>query len=85
MNKLHIKTEINVAGEDTSWEGTCSVEIATVVDGELGVERFNSDPIKSENPVDLLDFLTTDLERLVNLSNLLDDVNFDGADDLSAA
>ncbi len=84
---VNVETRIDTKFDDFNnrWHGTTGVKI-TVIDAEFGpqVEEFVSDEIVAEDVNLLLELANASLARAVDMSNLLEDVDLDGGEDLTS-
>lgn len=81
---VHTNILTNFDDLTNRWHGTSNIRIE-VVDTDLGtqVEEFTSDEIVSEDINLLLEQATDSLNKAVDMSNLLDGVDFGGEEDLT--
>lgn len=84
MNAFVVNTSIEASQqEDGTWFGVSYVTIHTREDEVWETEQFSSDTVTAEDTSTLLEKCTKSLEKMVDLSNLLDDVDLEGGSEVS--
>lgn len=88
VTETNVHTDINTHFNPDSgkWVGFSRVFIEVGQDfAPKQTEEFLSEEMSHEDQSTLLDLMTVSLEQAVNLSELLEDVDLDGENDLTAA